>query len=55
MLQIEGKIYVYRRDRSLSWLRPYDNFLVGTWNFHIKRVNKMKRPKKEKRSGLLYR
>ena len=36
-------ILVYRRDRSHTWLRPYDDFVGGTWAFYINRVNKRRK------------
>ena len=36
---------IYRRDHTHTWLRPYDDFIVGTWSFYINRVNKRRKKK----------
>jgi hypothetical protein len=42
----QGQLLVYRRTSKYTWLRPYNEMIVGTWAVHINLVNRNMRPKK---------
>ena len=43
----QGQLLVCRRTSKYTWLRPYNDMIVGTWHVHIKLVNRNMRPKKK--------